>query len=175
MSKICQILSILTLGIALLSTGCNISTQTIKHPADSINKQTTLPITDTSNTNNLTSEETINLYGFEIPYCLVLTPDNRTANYEDGPYPHMTGSEDMLIMYLNTKYPENGGDTYRLENFLNLKFDQETVTDLMDKFKSGKSQSTNFDDGTYILFSTATDDTRVVCVGNIEDKPNPDH
>lgn len=161
------------LGVILITTGCNNQIRTIEKTTELTNKEKKQVIIDTQDNGELNTEKTINLYGFEIPYSLINMDGRLAVNYEDTPYPYMTWFEekDMLIIYLNVKYPENGGDTYRLENLLELKFDKKTVGDLMEKFKIEETKIIDFDDETYMIFSTATDGTRVVSIGNIENKP----
>ena len=119
----------------------------------------------------LDSTETINLYGFDIPIYLIRTDYNYDTSKKDDTYPYIDWFEGWtsIAIPLNIYYPEGGGETYKLKNFLELKYDENTVNDIMERFKKGEDFSMNFDDKTFMRISTGTDDTRFVYIGYISD------
>ena len=156
-------LTYILLGTLLITTGCNEKTQTNEEKLSKIMEVQKIEEPDT--------DETIELYGFNIPCYLIYITDSEPIDYKSTPYPYMSWltDRDMLRLALNDQYPENGGDSYRLENFLALKYDKGTTEILMAKFKTRETEVIDPKDGTYIMFSTGTDDTRVVSIGDIED------
>lgn len=192
--KIFKIVFII-LGATVLVIGCSKQTQITDRELPLVNEERQIQVADekqlqtneekiqriieVQTNESINQKETVNLYGFEIPCYLINIDDLPLVNYQETPYPYMKLSSlrNPLMVLLDVKYPENGGDTYRLSNLLSLKFDKEIVADLMKKFKAEEFsteeyQIIDFEDGTYIMFEIATDDTRVVTIGNIEDKPD---
>jgi len=149
-----------------MTTGYNEKPQT---PEEKLHK-----IIEVQTDENPDKNETIELYGFNIPCYLRYAFDSEPIDYKSSQYPYMIWFTDrkdgnMLMLGLNDQYPENGGESYRLESFLALKYDKKTVDLLMYKFKKRETEVIDCKDGTYIIFSTGTDDSRVVLIGNIED------
>lgn len=130
-----------------------------------------LIILDVQKSENLDKEKTIDLYGFSIPCYLIGIPEEELVDYKDTPYPYMKWDVDRnsLMILINDKWPGNDGETYRLENFLSLKFNKKIVQNIIERFRSQASQIIDPKDGTFILLSTATDDTRTVFIGSMEE------
>lgn len=156
-------LTYVLLGTLLITTGCNEKPQT--------NEEKLSEIMEVQKAENPDTSETVEIHGFNIPCYLIFTPDGAPIDYKSSQYPYMSWiiDRDMLMLALNDQYPENGGDSYRLENFLTLKYDKGTIEILMDKFTTRETEVIDPKDGTYIMFSKGTDNIRVVSIGNIED------
>lgn len=116
--------------------------------------------------------ERVSLYGFDIPIYLIRTDYDYDTSKKDDIYPYVDWFEGwtMISIPLNVDYPEGGGETYKLKNFLELKYGEEIVNNIMERFKKGENFTVDFEDETYIKVSTATDDTRFIYIGYIEYK-----
>lgn len=172
MNKILKI-TLIILGIVLALTGCSKQTLGTKENQDQTNDEKLQRIIKSKEKEQLDKKETVDLYGFEIPCYIIDMEESPAIVPADTSYPQMTWNpkRNMLTVYLNVKNLENGGDTYQLENLLKLKFDKKTVASLMKEFNQGDTKTIGFEDETYIIFSTATDDTRIVTIGDIVDRP----
>ena len=114
--------------------------------------------------------ETICLYGYNIPIHDIstysATYDDGTIPFNENAYINWTLDTRYLMLYIDDRRPE---DIIKLTNFLRLKYAEDTITLLMDKFKEGDSYIA-FTDDSYITFNLTTAGFKAVRIGYTQDE-----
>lgn len=127
-------------------------------------------IIEIQRTSSNDTTETICLYGYNIPINDIstynATYDDKTIPFNKNAYINWTLDMRHLTLYIDDRNLE---DINKLTEFLRLKYAEDTVTLLMNKFKEDDSYIV-FTDDSYISFNLTTAGFKAVHIGYTQDE-----